>query len=325
MQRVVAGIDEAGVSPRLGPLVVSLAAFRVEGPLSKRRPHDLWKVLSPPVRKVGQRGDGLMVADSKRVFSGRKLEPLERSVLAFVRATSDRPIRSCRHLMESVAPLTAPWPAECPWYREQQLELPMAADPSLIELMSSVLRRTMTRRSIEIADLGAEAVVEPEYNRRVAATDNKLEVVFERTAALIGRALALAGPSGGALIRVDRQGGIQRYGRRLAERLGCSVEVVSESPARSRYRVRPEGAQESSEVEFCVRGEETALAVALASMLSKYVRELYMEKLNRYWAALRPGLKPTAGYPADATRFLAEIDDLIRSRGIEQETLIRQR
>ncbi len=41
---VLAGIDEAGYGPTLGPLVVSLAAFRVAG-AEAEAPGDLWSAL----------------------------------------------------------------------------------------------------------------------------------------------------------------------------------------------------------------------------------------------------------------------------------------
>ncbi|MEQ8764982.1 MAG: hypothetical protein RL885_13705 [Planctomycetota bacterium] len=287
-------------------------------------PADLWRTLAPPVSRAGTRQDGLPVGDSKKVFAGRRLEPLERSVLAFARWRAGVPLPHCGELMRVLAPAAEPWPRECPWYLDRPLKLPLEADAKLVELMAGLLLRNAERKGVELLELQAEAVLEPEYNRRLVTTGNKLDVVFDRTLDLIGRALDLA-PEGGAMVHVDRQGGLQRYGKRLATGLGCSVEVIAESKARSRYRVRRPGQSEPSEVAFSVRGEESSLSVALASMTSKYVRELYMTKLNHYWAERCPGLKPTAGYPADATRFLAEIEDQIQREGIDQTTLIRQR
>jgi hypothetical protein len=65
--------------------------------------------------------------------------------------------------------------------------------------------------------------------------------------------------------------------------------------------------------------------VALASMTAKYVRELLMDRFNRFWQHHAPDLKPTAGYVQDGRRFLAEIDPLIQSLGIDRRQLIRQR
>ena len=45
------------------------------------------------------------------------------------------------------------------------------------------------------------------------------------------------------------------------------------------------------------RADPTDGLVALASIVSKTVRELWMDVFNAYWLARMPGLRPTAGYP----------------------------
>ena len=70
----------------------------------------------------------------------------------------------------------------------------------------------------------------------------------------------------------------------------------------------------------------TVLSVALASMHAKYLRERMMESLNRYFNTLAGGgLKPTAGYPVDADRFLADVDGLLDRHQIDRDTLVRCR
>jgi hypothetical protein len=65
--------------------------------------------------------------------------------------------------------------------------------------------------------------------------------------------------------------------------------------------------------------------VALASMTCKYLRELFMTAFNRYWAALVPGIKPTAGYYGDGQRFFEEIQPAIRNMGVDQQAIFRSR
>src|SRR5476649_2601 len=74
------GIDEAGYGPNLGPLVMAVVACRA--PDSEM---DLWKAMSKVVRRHGQKGERLLVADSKLVYTaGKGLCMLESSVLAFL-------------------------------------------------------------------------------------------------------------------------------------------------------------------------------------------------------------------------------------------------
>ena len=60
-------------------------------------------------------------------------------------------------------------------------------------------------------------------------------------------------------------------------------------------------------------------------MTAKYLRELHMVLLNRWWAEHLPELKPTAGYPQDARRFISEVDEVRSGLGIDKEILVRSR
>ena len=64
---VLAGIDEAGFGPLMGPLVVSSSAFLVPETLLKA---NLWQVLKKSVAEGRKHFAGrLVIADSKMLFS----------------------------------------------------------------------------------------------------------------------------------------------------------------------------------------------------------------------------------------------------------------
>jgi hypothetical protein len=65
------------------------------------------------------------------------------------------------------------------------------------------------------------------------------------------------------------------------------------------------------------------MPVALASIFSKYIRELFMRLENQYWLHFIPGLKPTAGYYKDAQRFLSQIAHVKQREAIHDDILIR--
>ena len=73
------------------------------------------------------------------------------------------------------------------------------------------------------------------------------------------------------------------------------------------------------------RADAEHFCVALASMVSKYLREVLMLEFNRFWQGHVPGLKPTAGYPGDAARFFDAIRPAAKLLGIPEAALWRRK
>ncbi|MFN9341054.1 MAG: hypothetical protein ACK6DB_00520, partial [Planctomycetota bacterium] len=125
------------------------------------------------------------------------------------------------------------------------------------------------------------------------------------------------------VICCDKHGGRNRYANAIAKQFAVgSVRHECETAHISRYGFAYSG--RDVRIQFAAGGE-SELAVALASMYAKYVRELCMEAFNRYWQAEMPDLEPTKGYPVDALRFRAAIEPLIAARGWEEHTWWRMR
>ena len=91
----------------------------------------------------------------------------------------------------------------------------------------------------------------------------------------------------------------------------------------SAYRIT--GPHRDGQIAFVTSAESRRLAAGLASMVSKYLRELFMEMLNRFWTDRIPDLAPTAGYYNDGRRFFHEIGPEVRRMGIGEQLLYRAR
>jgi ribonuclease HII len=321
---VVAGIDEAGFGPVLGPLVVSTAAFEVP---AEQADASMWKLLAPAVSKrPSKRRPAVAIADSKDLYGGSRgedgLAHLERGVLAMLRTAGKRP-QTLRELLAVVWPGGEQGLADYPWYSHADLPLPHACEAVNLSLLSNSLAAAMDKAGVALRLLRCQVLLEGEYNRLVAATRNKSTTLFDTTCRLLAE-LWRRFSAAGLRIHADHQGGRVNYLwglQRVFET--CQFKVLEQTPDLSAYQMT-EGPV-TTDIRFAVRAENAQLPVALASMVSKYVRELLMVLFNRFWAAQVPGVAPTAGYYVDGRRFYSEILPAVARLGVREEMLYRQR
>ncbi len=76
---------------------------------------------------------------------------------------------------------------------------------------------------------------------------------------------------------------------------------------------------------FVQEGEKHHMSIALASIYSKYIRELFMRAFNAFWRKHVPTVSETAGYYTDGQRFLREIEAAITRLGVDRNQLVRAR
>jgi hypothetical protein len=101
--------------------------------------------------------------------------------------------------------------------------------------------------------------------------------------------------------------------------------VLAQEEGRERSVYRVEGIDREVRITFVPRADLNHFTVALASMFSKYLRELFMREFNRFWQTHVPGLKPTAGYPLDAERYYAAIQPAMEKLGLTARQVWRNR
>jgi hypothetical protein len=332
------GIDEAGYGPRLGPLVVTASVWQVarcpdELDLYARLAPHVTSLRAPTAGRGARRisaatattpaaGGPLLLADSKKVYrSGDGLHALELGVLASLRCVA--PLPATRgELLHWLDPSAAEPCAAQPWLAAGDMPLPRAARRADIDYQAERLRAAQQAAGVRLCTLRSRIVFPAEFNQLVARWDSK-------AAALSGVSLELAvaalSPLPDAAIRVvcDKHGGRNSYAPLLMSHFPeALVETRLESTSRSHYTCRVSGRE--IDVHFAARGE-SHLEVALASMVAKYVRELVMEAFNAFWLRQVPGLRPTAGYPADAERFRRDIAHRRQQLGLAETLLWRQR
>jgi len=317
---IVAGIDEAGYGPPLGPLVVSAVVFRVP---DEHRETDLWKLLRGCVSRNPRVRRKLVVADSKQVYSRSKgVGVIEETSLCFLSQTSGRFDRVDR-LLEALAGDEAADAFNYPWYQPQDAPVPLSGRALGLDAKSARLGEVLEAAGVAFLGVRCLPLFEAAFNRAVAETHNKSTVLFSQAARLISGLMKRYARED-LVVTVDKQGGRDRYGPLLGRRFrGARLVVKRQDRLGGHYQLRRGGS--TSEVRFIMNGEQHSLAVALASMFSKYVRELYMKLFNDYWQRQLPEVKSTAGYARDARRFLADIAPVREKLGVPDDVLIRRR
>ena len=317
---IIAGIDEAGYGPLLGPMVITITAFDVP---DEKVNCSLWDLLKDAISNdLKGKGQRLAVRDSKRLYNAQKgLKPLENAVLSFL-WSKDLKTTSFYQLLKHLSCYNTGTIAEYPWYTEKDYPLPLTTSVSAVLNYTDLLKYALNKQGVQFCYASSRVVTVQEFNEQVRSTGNKAVVLFNNCATLISRLWNSF--EGNICLIVDKQGGRNNYSELLK---GClpkvDVKILKEGSKVSTYEVVDD--QRKMEISFMEKGEDTCMAVALASMFSKYVRELFMHLENLYWLHFVPGLKPTAGYYTDALRFLSEIEDVRKKEAIQDNILIRIR
>ena len=302
---ILVGIDEAGYGPLLGPLVVSASVFEVTDDLLETC---LWQALRGSVAKTRQQSRGrVVINDSKKLHDGTgRYQTLQRGVLAWLTA-ADAPAPA--RLADLLARLGADCSGELrdyPWYGPTAGDWPLRYDGGDVATAAAALKSDLHRREIRKTALWSRPVMVGRFNQLASATQNKAAVLFFFVSQLIDQTCT-QWPSENLHILVDKQSGRSHYREHLQRLLPeMSLKIVNEDNGLSRYRLTGPG--RTVDISFVQGGDNKYLPIALASMASKYLRELFMEMLNAYFGRHCPQLKPTAGYYQDGRRFLKDLD-----------------
>jgi ribonuclease HII len=293
----VIGIDEAGYGPNLGPLVQAAALARVPA-------DDLggWLTFRCRVRRAHDPRDArFLVDDSKKAFAKSDGEADVHRTLKGWRSGLDSLLARC-----GVQESATDYQAE-PWHVNDAAEPPLPAFP-LADLKPTCVN----------------VVTPARLNAILRNSHSKAAALQAGYVALVQRVLDGWSDSDAVTIVADKMGGRHYYAGLVQQAFPAGWVVTEcESPAESRYRVKNLATPVTAV--FTPRADGTSIAVALASMMAKCVREDAMLAFNRFWRKHVPGLAPTAGYPVDAKRFYALIEPAMSALGIDADSVWRKK
>jgi ribonuclease HII len=305
------GIDENGLGPRLGPLVVTAVHARTEG-----GGHRL--VGRPPRGELAKR-----LGDSKTLvsFGDAALgEAWARAVLTMT--------RGCQ--LESPDELIALMSVDgrealqrrCPehhvdqcWSRAGEQ---FAADDELVALVSTDLAK-LSRKGVTVLGVEVAIVCVERLNDAVSRGLSRFAVDLHTMERL---ALSVRDKVNEDLdATCGKVGGYDRYSAAFGPLAGRLHTPISEGRARSEYRVLGLG-----RIAFVRDADAGHLLVCMASLIGKWVREVLMARVTRYHRGYDPSLPEASGYHDPVTsRFVASSALARRSRKISDECFERRR
>jgi ribonuclease HII len=297
------GIDENGLGPRLGPLVVTAIAARTWGKgdsiaTSSPRGHlatrigDSKKLVSFGDSVLGEAWARALTAESSSHTAPRSPDTVVRALSIDPRATLERPCPADH--------MTQCWGTHGESF---------AAEDSLVTQLTKDLA---SLRAKGVAVLGAHvAIVCTERLNEAAARGVSR---FQADLFAMERLILHARESYGTELDATcgKVGGYASYPPAFGPLAGRLFTTVEEGQARSEYRIANLG-----RVSFVRDADSGHLLVALASLVGKWVRDLLTRRVTRYHRTHDPALPEASGYHDPiTTRFIAASALARKERGV---------
>ncbi len=294
----VIGADENGLGARLGPLVVTAVLARVKEPADRALRRKL------PARVAAD------LDDSKRLVSHGRIALGEAWARALAGPDAADPAELFSRLSLEGAALREPCPshvaAQCWSPAGEQFE---ADDELLVRVHRHV--SALGRGGIEVLQVKSSVVCTRRLNDKRAVGQSRFVADLHSMERLV---LALRERAGSDVTAVcGKVGGIGDYPRFFGPLSGRLHTVVEQRRALSAYRFPGLG-----EVRFEQDADARHVLVMLASLVGKYVRELLMARIPRFYVDAGDGDPATcSGYNDPVTdRFVQLTRDRRRRRRV---------
>ncbi|MDP9002233.1 MAG: hypothetical protein M3O46_19240 [Myxococcota bacterium] len=294
------GIDENGLGPRLGPLVVTAIVARVVDGGHKRvhtRPRGGLRTRLGDSKRLVAYGDSSLGEAWARAIVGRMghREPDEPEGL--VRLLS----------LDDAETLRSPCPSDhieqC-WGKAGEA---FAAEPKLLSEVSRDLDR-LAQQGVTVLRAACVVTCTRRLNDGIAHGFTRFHADLHAMERLALDARARAGTD--VIATCGKVGGFDYYPAAFGPMNGRLHAVAEEGRARSEYSVPGLGV-----IAFVRDAEDKNLLVGMASLVGKWVRDLLMSRIVRYHRAQSPDLPDASGYHDPVTTRFVEASRLARKRG----------
>lgn len=297
------GIDENGMGPRLGPLIVTSVLAEVDAAGAK------W---------VSSKTRGSF---AKRMGDSKKLVAFDDSALgeAWARVISARSGGNARTpqellgdiMLDPEEALRKPCPghhADLCWGTEGES---FAATDDTLKACSKDLEK-LEKKGVRIRGVRVAVICTRRLNEAATRGLSRFDVDLHTMERLALRAREEGGADIYALC--GKVGGFGFYGDRFGPLAGWLRTTLLETRARSEYQIHGLG-----RLAFLRDADESAAIVGLASLVGKWARDHLMRRVVRYHRADIPDLPDASGYHDPVTTRFIEASTLVRkNRRIEE-------
>lgn len=298
----IVGADENGLGPILGPMVATAVTLEVDA-------------YSAP--KLRRRGEALGIADSKRVSGFRRMAAAEGLALALVERELGCAPDSLDAFLAAIGldgPLHSCSPCPDAATAGQCHSSPMALPAYGGDIADGRqrLKRLEGRTTLRIRRVRTALACVGAINESIARSRSKWALDL----ALFERLLLDAAAAAGAPIEAHcgMVGGIRSYPNYTTAFAPEEWQPIEGAPGGRAYALPRVGT-----VRFELDADAKHLAVSLASIVGKYVRELTMGRIVRFYRGLDPALPEASGYHDPVTRgFVASASKLRSALGVRE-------
>ena len=302
------GVDENGLGARLGPLVVTAVLARV----TERGLRTLSRKLPQAIRAD--------LDDSKRLLTHTNVALGEAWARALTKGPSSSPAQLFEQLsLEGTSKLKRPCAShvlgQC-WNERSEAFLALPADLARIQKHKLAL----AERGVELLSVRSSVVCTQQLNDKRTKGTNRFVADLHAMESLV---LALRTQAGSDVQAVcGKVGGIAEYSKFFGPLSGRLHAILGEGRAKSGYRFPDLG-----EIHFVRDADAADALVSLASLVGKYVRELFMSRIGSHNAeADSADDKRPSGYHDPVTAgFVVRSEALRRRRKIPDHCFERER
>ena len=277
----MAGIDENGLGPRLGPLVVTGVLFETSAYDPKR-----WRRV---LRRVG-------VDDSKRVAAFGAMDGAAATAAEAVAIATGAAPETFGDLVRAVSREGEGWMrAPCPAEAAPQCWTEGWTLPSPGRRLAGALARLDAR----LVAISATVLCASRVNDSLAGGRSKMGVdlgLFENVL------LGLRDRAGvDATFLCGKVGARTDYDVAFDSLSGYLRTTLEQKRKRSAYKLLGIG-----EVHFVMDGDASEPPIALASVVGKVLREGFVGRMNRFWSGHVPDLVHASGYHDPVTEAFVD-------------------